>query len=500
MKNLKNTILIFFTVIIIVTLIYNVEVKLDSIKENNNLTETSIVHNAPPMIAFTTVALGGFRGIIADILWLRTIILQSQGKYFEMVQLASWISKLQPGFTGTTTFLAWNMAYNISITYANPKDKWRWVQNGIKILKDAIRNTPNKLDLYPELAFIYLNKIGNIYDSSYLYYRNQIAKDMYRVTGTWTPDWQAIADAPKTSNELTRTLKQKFDIDNIFDKTDYTPEKLQVFFEKNNKLPNNIAKILQNNIAATDLLIAFLRRNWLINKYYLYPEKILEVNNTFGPIDWSLYQAHAIYWLYQASENAVIDDGKVKSRIFSSANQSLENGKLLLFNFNDDKILFTGPNISIIEKTQTFMHKILQKIDKKSDFADRYKSFIENSILQLFIQNKIKQAQHYLSLLSEYYPNDKNYSINLKNFIEYKTPQKYWFHNKASIEYEIERLIKLSSIYRLKKDKSTSDGFMNFAKIMYTTYNLNNENKLPHFEKMKESINVVNIKNNLISK
>jgi hypothetical protein len=500
MKSLKNTILISFSIIIIITLVYKVEVKLDSIKENNNLTETSIVHNAPPIIAFTTVALGGFRGIIADILWLRTIILQSQGKYFEMVQLASWISKLQPGFTGTTTFLAWNMAYNISITYANPKDKWRWVQNGIKILKDAIKDTPNKPNLYSELAFIYLNKIGNIFDSSYLYYRNQIVKDIYKITGTFNPDWQKLANAPKTPDELNRILEKKYKINNIFNKTNYSPEQLSTYFIRNNKLPEIISKIFKNNISATNVLLSYLRRNWLIYKYYLYPENIQRMSKDFGPLDWYLYQAHALYWLYTAPKDAIINNLRFHSRIFVSVNKALENGRLLLFNFKNDNDIFTGPNIEIIKQIQHYLYRLSRETKHKKTFIAHYKTFIENAILQLFIQNKISDAEKYLHLLKNQYPSDKEYDVSLKKFIEYKIPQKYWLHNKASIEFEIDRLIKLSMIYLVKKDKSTSDGFMNFAKILYTTFNLNNKNKLPSFEKMKESINVVNIQNNLIER
>src|SRR4051812_45043764 len=51
--------------------------------------------NAPPVLAFTTVALGGFRGLIANALWIRANDLQQDGKYFEMVQLADWITKLE---------------------------------------------------------------------------------------------------------------------------------------------------------------------------------------------------------------------------------------------------------------------------------------------------------------------------------------------------------------------------------------------------------------------
>ena len=487
----------------ILTIVYKVEIKLDSIKEENNLTETSVVHNAPPLIAFTTVALGGFRGIVADMLWLRTIILQSQGKYFEMVQLASWISKLQPGFTGTTTFLAWNMAYNISVTYANPKDKWRWVQNGINILKDAIKNTPNKPDLYCELAFIYLNKIGNIFDSSHLYYRNQIAKDMYEITGTWTPDWHTLANAPKNSNELTKILKQKYGINNIFDKTDYTPVKLQIFFNKNNKLPSlitDLLKNLKNRDNASTTIKTYLRRNRLISELSLDPAKILELNKNFGPIDWNLFQTHSLYWLYTAPEDSILNDYRFLSRFFASVDKALANGRLLLFNSNNDNEFFTGPNIEIIEPTQKFIYKLSKKTEHKDTCIQQYKAFMNAAILQLFIQNKNTQAEKYLNMLKNYYPEDANYNLPLNTFIEHMLPRKYSFHSKTAIKFKILNLIKLSLIYSEKKNNQPAKGFMNFAKMLHTIYNENNKNKLPNFGKMKDSINVENIKNNLIRK
>ena len=37
-------------------------------RETLGLTRTAIISNAPPILAFTTVALGGFRGLIANAL------------------------------------------------------------------------------------------------------------------------------------------------------------------------------------------------------------------------------------------------------------------------------------------------------------------------------------------------------------------------------------------------------------------------------------------------
>ncbi len=67
------------------------------------------------VLAFTTVALGGFRGLISNALWMRANELQEEDKFFEMAQLADWITKLEPYFPQVWLFQAWNMAYNISV-------------------------------------------------------------------------------------------------------------------------------------------------------------------------------------------------------------------------------------------------------------------------------------------------------------------------------------------------------------------------------------------------
>ena len=59
-----------------------VQGRLDTIVKEDKLVDEASIEGLPPMVAFTTVALGGFRGVLADLLWLRTTGLQSQGKYF----------------------------------------------------------------------------------------------------------------------------------------------------------------------------------------------------------------------------------------------------------------------------------------------------------------------------------------------------------------------------------------------------------------------------------
>ncbi len=160
-----------------------------------HLTQAPSTENMPPGVAFTTVALGGFRGILADILWMRAGAIQEEGRYFELVQLADWISKLQPRSPVIWSYQAWNMAYNISVLMADPAERWRWVYNGLRLLRDeGMAYNPGSAALHQELAWMFLHKLGTDMDTAAAYYREQ---------------WAAIADeenqrlAPDSVKEIT---------------------------------------------------------------------------------------------------------------------------------------------------------------------------------------------------------------------------------------------------------------------------------------------------------
>src|SRR5262249_51812570 len=89
-------------------------------RDHLGLTRVAPLENAPPVLAFTTVALGGFRGLIANALWIRANDLQLEDKFFEQVQLSDWITKLEPSFVQVWVVQAWNMAYNISVKFRDP--------------------------------------------------------------------------------------------------------------------------------------------------------------------------------------------------------------------------------------------------------------------------------------------------------------------------------------------------------------------------------------------
>ena len=181
----RDFVILFVCVLLAAALLVVAGTQLDYInqqREDMNLTTNPPLENAPPSLAFATVAMGAFRGLIVDILWMRADKLKEEGQFFDARQLAEWITTLQPRFAAVWEFHAWNMAYNISVALpaTQPQERWRWVKNGYELLRDkGIPLNPKSIQLYRELARILQHKLGGVSDDAHKYYKLQLAEAMW---------------------------------------------------------------------------------------------------------------------------------------------------------------------------------------------------------------------------------------------------------------------------------------------------------------------------------
>ncbi len=140
---------------------------------------TGAASGVPPAITFVMAGLGGFRGVVSEVLWFRANRLQEAGRYLELVQLADWLTMLDPHASEAWVYNAWNLAYNVSVMMGRPEDRLRWVMNGITLLRDdGLRMNPRDARLYRELAWFYQNKVGDALDSAHLAYKVELARQL----------------------------------------------------------------------------------------------------------------------------------------------------------------------------------------------------------------------------------------------------------------------------------------------------------------------------------
>lgn len=133
--------------------------------------------------------LGGFRGLIAEVVWFRADRLQDEGRYAELAQLATTLTMLEPHTPDVWAYAAWNLAYNVSVMMPDAPERWRWVEAGIRLLRDdGLRLNPGEPALYRELAWLFLAKVGGSIDSASPYYTAEWKKkvEVARVSGDWS--------------------------------------------------------------------------------------------------------------------------------------------------------------------------------------------------------------------------------------------------------------------------------------------------------------------------
>jgi hypothetical protein len=315
------------------------------------LTRVAPLENAPPVLAFTTVALGGFRGLIANALWIRASDLQEEGKFFEMIQLADWITKMEPHFSQVWLHQAWNMAYNISVKFTDFADRWRWVSAGIELLRDqGIKYNPHEALLYRELAWFFQHKMGQNLDDAHWYYKAQWAHEMDAALGGGHPNYDVLLQ-PRTDADRWR--------------------------------------------------LAQLR-----DRYKMDPQIMQEVDTNYGPLDWRLPEASAIYWATVGLKNSRPKDLITLRRvIYQSMHMIVVRGRIISLPTNS--VPRVGPDLARIPRTDAAYEDMIREEtqpDMVEGIRKAHRNFLREAIWMLYTHHRLPQANEYFQKLRARYP------------------------------------------------------------------------------------------------
>jgi hypothetical protein len=364
--------------------------------------------NAPPLVVFTTVALGGFRGIIADILWMRSSRLQYEGKYFELVQLADWITKLEPRFTDVWAYHAWNLTYNISVLFSSPEDRWRWVRHGVTLLRDeGLRYNPDEPRLLFELGWFFQHKIGGDTDDAHLFYKQAWAAEMQSLFGSGRPDFIRIAQDP--------VLRQTLMVD-----------------------------------------------------YKLDPAIMQQIERDHGPLDWRLPQAHAIYWATRSRQvGGPVDAGFADRMIYQSMTDAFRRGLLVTGEQNDRFIL--GPHLELLPYVLRAYETALANPASRVGAESGIRYFLREAIVLLYMYGQADQARSLMPRLQAIDPEtDPAATLEQLVFAIYTGQGEQMSSDTAYAS--VESALYQSLIWQAMGDPEKAGGYDQLARLVWQRY------------------------------
>lgn len=429
-RRLKKVLLLLLAAVLLAGVV-PVQRSLNHDRDRLGLTRVTPLENAPPVLAFTTVALGGFRGLISNALWIRANELQEDDKFFEMAQLADWITKLEPHFVQVWLVQAWNMAYNISVKFKDAEDRWRWVQRGVSLLRDeGLRYNPYEPLIYRELAWFFQHKMGHNLDDANMHYKQQWANEMTRVFGGGRPDFNTLIQ-PQTTEELERL-------------------------------------------------------NLLTNVYKMDPVFLKEVDERYGPLEWRLPEAHAIYWAARGLEMARLNERRIdpdelirlRRAVYQSMQMAFQRGRLVpdlvarRFEF--------GPNLDIIPKVNFAYEQAMEEDEKNREHIKTgHRNFLRDAVYFLFTHAREREAAKWYRYLSDQYPDKTILERQTNSFPRNLTLAEYCVARVAGdvgetdrnrIKQTVEGMLERSFQYLIMDEDEQSLGQRNLAEQVYNRY------------------------------
>lgn len=469
--------------------------------EDNTLRYTNnIVEGAPDWVNTVGRSIGALRGLLVDYLWIKIHQMQKDGLYFEVMADADLITKLQPRFPQVWVFHAHNMAYNISVATHTIEERWEWVNEGIRLLREkGLRANPDDLVLHKELAFFFMHKINGNSDDAHLYYKRKFAERWHNLLGEPPVSWNGrvawmkeIADAPRTTQEaIAKTPKVQEllnklenDFSEFIDNNQLlSPETilnqisqletialhsmvarevgLQASLRTQSPYFNQLEQLYLNPeySEAWRTLLATLRKQVLKEEYNMDPQLMYEYTRDGGPLDWRHPQTHAFYW---ARRGGVVGKGRLKAddiykimntdRIQLQALQGLARSGRISYDPFSQEVPGRFPDPRFIDSVigDETREGLWNELYKKHYFvrgagSDTFTTFLKNflgsAVREWYRQGELERAQAILDQLDHLFGVGATPPNN-----EYKVPLDVWVRNQTLGQYERVPAIAVSDV------------------------------------------------------
>lgn len=530
-------------------LIYAAGAQLDYIsaqRQEMGLIVNNALENAPPSLAFATVAMGAFRGLVVDILWMRADKLKEEGQFFDAKQLAEWITTLQPRFAAVWEFHAWNMAYNISVAIpaTQPEQRWQWVKNGYELLRDrGIPTNPKSVGLYRELARILQHKLGGISDDVHKYYKLKLAESFGPLlesedNGLFPEDnayFEALIAAPQAWGEIgadpniATFVAALEEADEAFKNRENFARNYVLLRQRPQQFAPAALEVIdlyRGNKALKEFDI-FAKAYELRHTWKLDPELMHEINRAYGPInfadpndrfpmDWRHPDCHAIYWAVKALKIAAQNENREMSMTETNTDRivahSLQNlfryGKITILQGEADPALqemqdaskpplmrrdiFLAPDVRMFSSYRKALDEILEKYKddrgRLESLKNGHRNQLKNAVLMFYQSGFRQEALKIFNDLRRLYPRPE-FDVSLEEYALYRIRDElegFGIHDAR--EQVLATLTEAYALYAIRNDGEAAAREQLAEQIM-NLYNMQNEPEfrigLPEMKELK---------------
>ena len=392
------------------------------------------LQDAPPMLALATETLGGFRGIISSYLWLRANEMQLKKNYPEQMQLAKWITQIQPQVPAAWVNRSWNLAYNISRNYEDPESRWKYVYDAVEMIRDeGIRYNPQEPLVYEQLAYLFEHKIGHNLDDYHRYYKYRWMQSMESVlwespaaghAAKGVPDFDSLINPdPANTNLVARVqrLRREYKLD-----------------------PREMKAIHMKYGLARKLTFNDKEKKWELKEL-----RLDEDGKPINCLDWRMPETQSLYWASLGIKRCSLTPGREQQLFrlekkvyvgmmytFQRGRMNYPSGEKIPDNFLGqffDKTMMSSPNLAAAGATHLAYVNMIKLAQESREHhltggtsEIGHTHFLRRLIEWLYFYNREAEAQQWLDLAVDLYPvkmtfwpgyNKETKTYNLKDIV-----------------------------------------------------------------------------------
>jgi hypothetical protein len=288
---------------------------------------------------------------------------------------------------------------------------------------EALRYNPEQPLIYADLSWLFQFKMGQNLDDGHVYYKGAWAAEMMSLFGGPKPDFDKLMH-PQTSDELRR------------------------------------ARLLRE-------------------KYKMNAAKMRELDQRYGPLDWRLPEAHAIYWAAVGVDHAKGEDiRRLRQAIYQSMNLSYQRGRLVLSSNAPPRLL---PNLEIVPKVDAAFQEqwadaALNAAFQTNNIATAYRNFLRDVPYQFYILNRVREGEQWLRYLQRKFPQAVPPNTTLAEYAVLRATDTAGRPSQAKMIGLLQAMVAQSYFSVIDGNADEANEYMQRATELWTTYMTKTQN------------------------
>ena len=449
---------------------------------NSSQSQSLMESELPASIQVAGVVLGPLKGLLVDVLWWRSERLMENKEFFEALQLSDWITSLHPTYPSVWSYQGFNLAFNISHNFSNLEERWDWILEGIKLLRDkGIKFNPDwehNRDIRFELVHIFYRKIEGVSDTESKKFQDKWTLEMLKYFERGDrQELEEIVSAPSEIEQLLRDV----DIAKLSNEFEGEGKTLRLMIETNQFSYRSLKKDTPENLSynsAIVKIIYFLKRRAIEQELNMDVERILQTDKEFGPFDWRTHHAQIVYWgMVEKYDSFKLRGLNYSEYILASMLSSFYNGRVVFSEKND--YFQKTHNLEILPKLHSFFSFILfeSNLDEGSKkfkrFSRIYRDFLERSIVITYTYNQVEASRELFEHYKKYFAEGD--SVTFEQYVIQGFSRSVRVENKGARRAFLESILYKAIKDAFRGEWDTYHGHIRIAKLIHKTHQLQNK-------------------------